>query len=68
MGKTIFLPAEEIGYCFGGSDTENKIGCYWSSTSYDSDKAWTLNLKDKFVEIDNNFSFCWRFYVRLVQD
>lgn len=66
-GNSIVLPAAGIRFCDGGVYDVGSLGCYWSSTPYDSESAWYLYFNSGNVGM-NYFSRCYGFAVRLVQD
>ena len=65
-GNSIFLPAAGRRYCNGGVYFVGSGGTYWSSSPYDSDRAWGLTFDSSEVYmyfIDR----CYGQSVRLVQ-
>ena len=66
-GNFIVLPAAGYRYCDGSADFVGSLGCYWSSTPFDSDYAWYLyfSSSEVYMAILNR---CYGLSVRLVKD
>lgn len=66
-GNSIFLPAAGFRECDGSVKYVGSDGRYWSSTPDGADYAWRLGFSSGDVRM-SNFSRCYGYSVRLVQD
>ncbi len=73
-GNYIVLPAAGRRYCGGDVNDVDYLGCYWSSTPFNSEYAWYLVFDSllfsdgsRYVGMLDGYR-CYGFAVRLVQD
>lgn len=73
-GNTIELYLKGIRYCDGELDLDDSYGCFWSSTPYDSEDSWFIEIEpwdtemDMYEDVDMDYDErCNGFSVRLVQ-
>ncbi len=66
-GNSIVLPASGYCNCEGGVRNVGFSGTYWSSTIFDSEKAWFLSF-DSHGRYINRYDHCYGYSVRLVQN